>query len=133
MLGFTFMIYIKIKITAVLSFYQVYYFPKRHVKCHKLDDLKEQKFYSLLVWSLAVWNQGVKGNASAEVSGTVCSLSLPASASYWLFLAFLARHSPLCPWGHMAHVSLFVSVSLCSDFCLYIKIPAIGFRACLNH
>lgn len=55
MLGFSFMIYIKIKITAVLNFYQVYYFPKAATtKCHKLDDLKQLKFYSLLVWSLEV-------------------------------------------------------------------------------
>ena len=55
MLGFSFIIYIKIKIAVILNFYQVYYFPMAALpKCHKLDDLKQQKFYSLLVWSLEV-------------------------------------------------------------------------------
>ena len=60
MLGLSFIIYIKIKIAVILNFCQVYYFPKAALpKCHKLYDLKQQKFYSLLVWSLEVWNQRV--------------------------------------------------------------------------
>lgn len=133
MLGFSFIIYIKIKIAVILNFtYQVYYFPKAALaKCHKLDDLKQQKFYSILVWSLEVWNQ--------RVSRAMClltSLLYNCPSFCWLltilgissYITFISASE--VTWVYLL---LFVSVSLCSDTPLHIQTPAIEFRACLNH
>ena len=114
MLGFTFMIYIKIKITAVLSFYQVYYFPKAATtKCHKLDDLKQQKFYSLLVWSLEVWNQGVRRAMLLLKSQGQSVLCL--SPSFCWLLTVLGISS------YVIHLSApEVSWLMCLCLCLYL-------------
>lgn len=110
----------KIKEITAIVFYQVYYFPALHSKMHKPDDLKkEQKFYSTIDARLNL--KSVKGHPHfllLKSQDSLFSVSLPASASYWLFLAFLLRHSPL-PWGHMAHVSLFV-ICICVQISVFI-------------
>ena len=121
MLGFSFIIYIKIKIAVILNFtYQVYYFPKAALpKCHKLDDLKQQKFYSVLVWSLEVWNQRV-----SRAMRLLTSLLYHCPSFCWLLTIL----------GISSYIT-FISASevtwcICLSLCLYryVQIPLFIYR-----
>ena len=121
MLGFSFIIYIKIKIAVILNFtYQVYYFPKAALpKCHKLDDLKQQKFYSVLVWSLEVWNQRV-----SRAMRLLTSLLYHCPSFCWL-LTILGISSYIT---FISASEVTWCICLCLHLYRYVQIPLFIYR-----